>query len=49
MLPVLIFILGWIKPIIAIPAAAAIVTMAYRLFRDESALEETLNVSKRDI
>lgn len=49
MLPVLIFILGWIKPIIAIPAAAAIVTMAYRLFRDESALEKTLNVSKRDV
>lgn len=49
MLPVLIFIIGWIKPIIAIPAAAAIVTMAYRLFRDESALEETLNVSKRDV
>lgn len=48
-LPILIFILGWIKPFISIPAAAIVVIMAYRFLMDESFVEKAPNVTKKDI
>jgi hypothetical protein len=48
-LPILIFILGWIKLVIAIPAAVALCFMAYRLLRDTSSVAFELPLSHKDI
>jgi putative uncharacterized protein FNV0213 len=48
-LPILIFILGWIKPFISVPATILISIMAYRFLKDESFVEKTPIITKRDI
>lgn len=48
-LPILIFILGWIKPIISIPSVAVVGVMAYRVLKDKSFEERVPITSKKDV
>ena len=47
-LPIVIFLLGWIKPLISIPATAVVIYCLYNILKDKDMLLNTVNITKRD-
>ena len=48
-LPIIIFLLGWVKPIFSIPFVIIIGLVAFRLIKDETVRPKLPEVKKRDI